>query len=168
MVELLYKECEVRLFIFIYLYWPFLNATFHGHIGRADHRLNFNLVHTYKIQFGKSFVLCVVFKYQYFWSYWRKTHILPFIYIFQRAITHSKIVWLTRYFFYRLRTFQFSFFCFCCCLSLITFLKSWSENVKKLNFVAAISDFWRPSWIDNEEFLTLYSIHDNDHLYQFW
>ena len=43
-----------------------------------------------------------------------------------------------------------------------------SENVKKLNFVAAILDFWQPSWIDNEEFLTLYSIHDNDHLYQFW
>ena len=28
-------------------------------------------------------------------------------------------------------------------------------------------DLWRPSWIDNGEFFTLYSIHDNDHLYQF-
>ena len=44
----------------------------------------------------------------------------------------------------------------------------WCGNVKKLNFVAAILDFWRPSWIGNEEFLKLYSIHDNDHLYQFW
>ena len=44
----------------------------------------------------------------------------------------------------------------------------WCENVKKLNFVAPILDFWQPSWIGNGEFLTLYSIHDNDHLYQFW
>ena len=45
-----------------------------------------NLVHTYKIHFWISFVLCVVFKCQYFWSYSRKTHFWPFIYIFQRAI----------------------------------------------------------------------------------
>ena len=38
---------------------------------------------------------------------------------------------------------------------------------KKLNFVAAILDFGRPSWIDNGDFLTLYSIHGNDYLYQF-
>ena len=31
--------------------------------------------------------------------------------------------------------------------------------------MAAFLDFWRPSWIDNGEFLTLYSIHDNDHLF---
>ena len=43
-----------------------------------------------------------------------------------------------------------------------------SENVKKLNIVAGILDFWRPSWIDNGEFLTIYSIYDNDHLYQFF
>ena len=42
------------------------------------------------------------------------------------------------------------------------------EMPKKLNFVAAILDFWRPSWIDNGEFLTLYSIHNKDHVYQFW
>ena len=42
------------------------------------------------------------------------------------------------------------------------------EMSKKLNFVAAIFDFWRPSWIENGEFLTLYSIHDNDDLYQVW
>ena len=41
----------------------------------------------------------------------------------------------------------------------------WCWNVKKNKFVAAILDFWRPSWIDNGEFLTLYSIYDNDHLY---
>ena len=48
------------------------------------------------------------------------------------------------------------------------FLKIMSENVKKLNFVAAILDFWRPSWTDNGYFLTLYSLHGNDHLYKFW
>ena len=32
-------------------------------------------------------------------------------------------------------------------------------------FVAAILDFWRSFWIDYEEFLTLYCIQDNDHLY---
>ena len=31
-----------------------------------------NLVHTYRIHFWISFVLCVVFKCQYFWSYSRK------------------------------------------------------------------------------------------------
>ena len=33
---------------------------------------------------------------------------------------------------------------------------------QKINFVAAILDFWRPYWIDNGKFLTLYSIHDNE------
>ena len=41
------------------------------------------------------------------------------------------------------------------------------EMSNKLNFLAAILDFSRRSWIANEEFLTLYFIHDNDHLYQF-
>ena len=57
-----------------------------------------NLVHTYKIHFWISFVLCVVFKCQYFWSYSRKTHFWPFMYIFQRAVTQSKIVRLARFF----------------------------------------------------------------------
>ena len=48
------------------------------------------------------------------------------------------------------------------------FQKIISENVKKLNFVATILDFWWPSWIDNGYFLTLYSIHLNDHSYQLW
>ena len=64
---------------FLYQFWP-------------------NLVHTYKIHFWISFVLWVVFKCQYFWSYSRKTHFWPFIYIFQRAVTHSQIVRLTRFF----------------------------------------------------------------------
>ena len=34
--------------------------------------------------------------------------------------------------------------------------------------MAAILDFWRPSWIDNGDFLTLYSTDANDHLYKFW
>ena len=57
-----------------------------------------NLVHTYKIHFWISLVLWVVFKCQYFWSNYRKKHFWPFIYIFQRAVTHSKIVRLTRFF----------------------------------------------------------------------
>ena len=39
---------------------------------------------------------------------------------------------------------------------------------KKLNFVAAILNFWRPSEVDNGYFLTMYSSYANDHLYQFW
>ena len=42
------------------------------------------------------------------------------------------------------------------------------EMLKKLYFVAAILDFWRPSWIANGYFFTLYSLHGNDHLYQFY
>ena len=57
-----------------------------------------NLVHTYKIHIWISFVLCVVFKCPYFLSNSRKTHFWPFIYIFQRAVTQSKIVRLTRFF----------------------------------------------------------------------
>ena len=43
------------------------------------------------------------------------------------------------------------------------------EISKKLNFVAAILDFWRPSWIDNGYFdkPVLY-IYVNNHLYQCW
>ena len=120
-----------------------------------------NLVHTYKIHFWISFVLCVVFKCQYFWSYSRKTHFLPFIYIFQRAVTHSKIVRFTRFFFYGFRTFQLSFFLF---FESYHFLKIMKRKFQKLNFVTAKLYFWRPSWLDNWEFLTLYSIYDNDHL----
>ena len=121
-----------------------------------------NLVHIYKMYLWTSLVLCVVFKCQYFWSYSRKTHFWPFIYlflytqnlfdwsdffstgwrhsnlfflflrsiqvsiflelfkkntfltiyiyIFQRAVTNSKSVRLIRFFFYRFRTFQLSFF----------------------------------------------------------
>ena len=57
-----------------------------------------NFVHAYKIHFWISFVLCVVLKCQYFWSYSRKKHFSPFIYIFKRTITHSKIARLTRFF----------------------------------------------------------------------
>ena len=42
------------------------------------------------------------------------------------------------------------------------------EMSKKLNFVAAIFDFRRPSWIDNAHIFTLYSIDGNDHVYQLW
>jgi len=100
-----------------------------------------------------------------FLKLFQKNPFLPFIYIFQRAVTQSKIVRLTRFFFLHVQNNPMIFFLF---WSLITFYKSWSENVKKMNFVAAILNFWRPSWIDNEEILTLYSIHHNEHLYQFW
>ena len=37
----------------------------------------------------------------------------------------------------------------------------WCGNFKKLNFVAVILDFWRPSWIDNGYLISLYSIYGN-------
>ena len=46
------------------------------------------------------------------------------------------------------------------------FILEMSKKIK--NFVAAFLDFWRPSWTDNGYFLTLYSLHGNDHLYKFW
>ena len=101
----------------------------------------------------------------YFWNYIRKTHFWPFIYIFQMAMAHLKIVRLTWFFSYGLRTFQLSIFV----LWVLSLSKNHErKNVKKLNFVAAILDFWRPSWTDNGYFLTLYSLHGNDHLYKFW
>ena len=42
------------------------------------------------------------------------------------------------------------------------------EMSKKLNFVAAILDFWRPSWNDNGYLISPYFIYGNNHLYQFW
>ena len=47
-----------------------------------------------------------------FWSYSRKTHFWPFIYIFQRAVTHSKIVRLTRFFFRHVQNIPMIFFLF--------------------------------------------------------
>ena len=91
-----------------------------------------NLVHLYKMYFWTSLVLCVVFKCQYFWSYSRKTHFWPFIYIFQRAVTHSKIVRLIRFFFLQVQDIPIK--CFCS-LSLITFKGSWAKMLKKLNCV---------------------------------
>ena len=46
--------------------------------------------------------------------------------------------------------------------------KSPRSDVKKLNFVEAILDFWRPSWIDNGYLISLYSVYGNNHLYQLW
>ena len=43
------------------------------------------------------FVLCLVFKCQFF-ELFKKNHFRPFMYIFQRAVTQSKIVRLTRFF----------------------------------------------------------------------
>ena len=58
-----------------------------------------NFVHAYKIHFWISFVLCVVLKCQYF-------GLIPEKLIF----THSKIVRLTRFFFYKFGTFQWIIF----------------------------------------------------------
>ena len=54
-----------------------------------------------------------------------------------------------------------------CSLSL-SLSKNHERKCQKRNFMAAILDFWRPSWIDNGYFLTLYSICYSDHLCQFW
>ena len=61
-------------------------------------------------------------------------------------------------FFYRFRTFQ-----------LTQQFVLWVLTLSKLNNEANLSNNWislRSSCIDNDEFLTLYSIHNNDHLYQ--
>ena len=59
-------------------------------------RFFFYRFRTFQLSF---IVFCVVFNCQYFCSYFRKTHFWPLIYIFQRAVTHLKIVRLTRFFF---------------------------------------------------------------------
>ena len=56
------------------------------------------LIHICKIHFRTISVLRVVLKSQYFWRYSRKTDFLLFTYIFQRTVTHSKIVGLTWFF----------------------------------------------------------------------
>ena len=93
------------------------------------------------------------------------THFWPFIYIFQRAVTQSKIVRLTRFFLYRFRISQWSF----SVLSVLSLSKNHEAKMSK-NWIS-----WRPSWIFGGHlgltmgnFLTLYYIYDNDHLYQFW
>ena len=93
-------------------------------------------VHDIPIKFF-FFVICVVLKCQYFWSYSIKSHFWPFMYIFQRAVTHSKIVRLTRFFFYRFRTFQLSFFV----LWVLSLSKNHEAKMSK-NWIS-----WRPSWI---------------------
>ena len=46
-----------------------------------------------------------------FWSYSRKTHFWPFIYIFQRAVTHLKLFdW--QYFFLQVQDIPTKFFCY--------------------------------------------------------
>ena len=58
-----------------------------------------NLVHPYyRIHFWTSFVLCVVFYGNIFGVIREKSIFWPFIYIFQRAITHSEIVRFTIFF----------------------------------------------------------------------
>ena len=47
------------------------------------------------------------------------------------------------------------------------FPKSLRQKCQKMKIVASILDFWRPSWIDNEYFVTLYSIYGTDNFYQF-
>ena len=93
-----------------------------------------NLVPTYKFPLWKSFGLCVVFKCQYFWSYSRKTHFLTFIYIFQRAVTHSKITRLTRFFLLQLQDIPFKFFVLCVVLKSQYFF-SYSRKMTVYNHI---------------------------------
>ena len=69
------------------------------------------LVRICKIHSRTIFVLCVVFKCQYYWSYSRKTDCLPFIYIFQMSVTHSNIVRLTRFLFLQVQEIPIQFLC---------------------------------------------------------
>ena len=94
-----------------------------------------NVVLTYKIYSWTICVLCVVFKCQYFWSYWRKTDFWPFIYmyLFQRSVTLSKIIQLTRFIFYRFRTFKLSF-CFFLFFESYHFLKVMRLKCQKTEF----------------------------------
>jgi len=78
-----------------------------------------------------------------FLKLFQKNPFLPFIYIFQRAVTQSKIVRLTRFFFYGFRTFQLSFLFF----ESYHFLKFMQRKCQKtefrgghLGFLAAILD----------------------------
>ena len=51
-----------------------------------------DLVHTYKIHFWISLVICVVFKFQYFWSYSGKTQLFSL----QRGSNHGPLTLIGR------------------------------------------------------------------------
>ena len=79
-----------------------------------------------------------------------------FIYMFQRAVTPSKIVWLNRFLFLQVKNIPINFFLL---FESYHFLKVMRRKCQK-NWISAILDFWRPSWIDNGDFLpcTLYMV----------
>ena len=96
-----------------------------------------NFVHAYKIHFWIGFGLCVVLKCQYFWSYSRKKHFWPHLYILQRAVTQSKIVRLARFFSTGSENSDEVFFV----LWVLSLSKIHEAKMSK-NWVS-----WRPSWI---------------------
>ena len=104
-----------------------------------------NFVHAYKIHFWISFVLCVVFKCQYFWSYSRKKHFWPYIYILQRAVTQSKIVRLARFFSTGSENSDEVFFLFFESYHFLKFMKRKCQKTEfrggHLGFLAAILDW---------------------------
>ena len=72
-----------------------------------------NLIHTYKIHFWISFVLCVVFKCQYFWSYSRKKPFFTIYIHISKGRNSLKDCSIDHIFFYRFRTFQLRVFVLC-------------------------------------------------------
>ena len=96
-----------------------------------------------KIHSWTIFVLSVVFKCQYFSSYSRKTSFWQFAPIFSRAVTHSKIVRLTRFFFYMSKRFQWTFLL----IWVISLSLNHEAKCQKTEFRGGHLGFWRPSWI---------------------
>ena len=85
----------------------------------------------------------------------------PFIHIFLSSVTHSKIVWLTRFFFLQVQEIPMK--CFVLCV--LSFSKSHEMKMTKIEFCGGNFLFWWPFWIDNGYFLSLYCLHDKHDLW---
>ena len=127
-----FRTFQLRFFVTIFLFHDFpvfsILIMYALWILAIDGLINF---------YYRFIVLWVVFKCQYFWSYSRKTNFWPFIHIFQRAVTQSKMVRLTWFFFYRFRRFQWSFFV----LWVLSLSKNHEAKISK-NWIS-----WQPFWI---------------------
>ena len=93
-----------------------------------------------------------------FLNLFKKNDFWVFSCIFKRAVIHSKIVRFTIFFLLQIQVIPMKFLSEFFIWILSISKKSWVQNVKNLNFVEAILNFRRPSWIDHEYFITLYSI----------
>ena len=69
-----------------------------------------------------------------------KTHFWPFIYIIQRAVSHSKLFDSPDFFFYRFRTFQLFFYFFCSLRSIL--MSIFLELFQKNSFQVFLIDLW--------------------------